>query len=120
MYQEEADWQKRIRAAGWQIAFTPTAEVVHLAGASGRAEPARVEGHFFESLDKYVLKHHGVIGFLLVRAAMLVGCTVRAVGWAALALAAPRRRRAAIHRAWQHLKLVVRQLSTGLPTGGHA
>ncbi|MBE7158101.1 MAG: glycosyltransferase family 2 protein [Rhodospirillales bacterium] len=120
MYQEEADWQKRIRAKGWQIAFTPTAEVIHLAGASGRAEPVRVKGHFFESLDKYVCKHHGVTGFLLVRGAMLVGCTARAVGWAAVALAAPRHREAAIRRAWQHVQLVARQLLTGLPAGRHA
>ncbi len=119
MYQEEADWQKRIHDAGWQIAFTPAAEVVHLGGVSGQAEPARIKGHFFESLDKYVLKHHGVSGFLLVRAAMLVGCGGRAVGWAAVALAKPDRRRAASSRAWHHLRLVVRQLFTGRPAGGH-
>ena len=120
MYQEEADWQRRIHEAGWSVAFTPAAEVVHLAGASGQAEPARISGHFFESLDKYVLKHHGVLGFLLVRGAMLVGCSVRAVGWAVVALAAPHRRKAAVQRAWQHAQLVVRQLLTGLPAGGPA
>ena len=120
MYQEEADWQKRIRDAGWQVLFTPEAEVVHLAGASGKAEPARVSGHFFESLDKYTLKHHGWPGFLLVRGAMLLGCSVRALGWAALALAAPRRRPTAARRARQHLWLVDRQLRTGPPVGGRA
>ena len=118
MYQEEADWQKRIKGAGWRIVFTPTAEVVHLAGASGRDEPVRISGHFFESLDKYMLKHHGVSGFLLVRAAMLLGCSARAVGWAGLALAAPARRAKAFARARQHLWLVRRQVSTGLPAGG--
>ena len=120
MYQEEADWQRRVHEAGWTVAFTPSAEAVHLAGASGRAEPVRISGHFFESLDKYVLKHHGVLGFLLVRSAMLVGCSARALGWTAIALAAPRRRQAAVQRAWQHFRLVVRQLLTGLPAGGPA
>lgn len=118
MYQEEADWQKRIRQAGWRVVFTPAAEVVHLAGASGRAEPVRVSGHFFESLDKYMLKHHGAPGFLLVRGAMLLGCSARAVGWGGLALASPSRRKAAAARARQHLKLVKRQLLTGPPAGG--
>ena len=120
MYQEEADWEKRIKQAGWRIVFTPTAEAVHLAGASGKEEPVRTSGHFFESLDKYMLKHHGVPGFLSVRAAMLLGCSARALGWTGLALAAPARRAKAFARARQHLWLVRRQLSTGLPTGGRA
>ena len=118
MYQEEADWQKRIKAAGWQIVFTPCAEVVHLAGASGKDQPLRTSGHFFESLDKYMLKHHGLIGFLLVRVAMLVGCSGRAFGWAAVALTAPWRRAKAAARARQHLWLVGRQLRTAPPAGG--
>lgn len=120
MYQEEADWQKRIRAAGWQVVFTPAAEVVHLAGASGRDEPVRVNRHFFESLDKYMLKHHGTAGFLSVRAAMLAGGSLRAVGWAARALASPAgsdRRTRAVQRARFHAWLTGRQLSTGLPPG---
>ena len=120
MYQEEADWEKRIKAAGWKIVFTPTAEVVHLAGASGQDEPRRISSHFFESLDKYMLKHHGLSGFLLVRGAMLLGCSVRAVGWAILALVSPWRRSKAFARARQHLMLVGRQLRTGLPAGGRA
>ena len=119
MYQEEAEWQKRIKTAGWQISFTPRAEVVHLAGASGKDQPSRISGHFFESLDKYMLKHHGMTGFLLVRLAMLVGCSGRALGWTAVALATPWRRAKAAARARQHLWLVGRQLRTAPPVGGH-
>lgn len=120
MYQEEADWERRIKQVGWRVVFTPTADVIHLAGASGRDEPLRINHHFFESLDKYMLKHHGLPGFLLVRAAMLLGCSARAVGWTGLALAAPARRTRALARARQHLRLVRRQLRTGFPAGGRA
>jgi N-acetylglucosaminyl-diphospho-decaprenol L-rhamnosyltransferase len=34
MFSEETDWLHRFRAAGWQVWFTPAAEVVHLGGAS--------------------------------------------------------------------------------------
>ena len=34
MFSEETDWLYRFRQAGWQVWFTPTAEVVHLGGAS--------------------------------------------------------------------------------------
>ena len=118
MYQEEADWQKRIRTAGWKVMFTPRAEVIHLAGSSGKDQPLRINGHFFESLDKYTLKHHGLSGFLLVRLAMLVGCSGRAFGWAAVALTTPWRRAKATARARQHLWLVGRQLRTAPPAGG--
>lgn len=34
MFSEETDWLYRFRRAGWQVWFTPAAEVVHLGGAS--------------------------------------------------------------------------------------
>ena len=34
MFSEETDWLHRFRKAGWEIWFTPGAEVVHLGGAS--------------------------------------------------------------------------------------
>ena len=34
MFSEETDWLYRFRRAGWQVWFTPNAEVVHLGGAS--------------------------------------------------------------------------------------
>jgi N-acetylglucosaminyl-diphospho-decaprenol L-rhamnosyltransferase len=34
MFSEETDWLFRFRRAGWQVWFTPYAEVVHLGGAS--------------------------------------------------------------------------------------
>lgn len=114
MYQEEADWQRRFRQAGWEIAFTPAAEAVHFGGASGKGEPARMSHHFFESLDRYALLHHGRRGFLLTRAAMLVGCSLRAVLWSALALV-PARRPRALQKARLHAALVRRQISTPAP-----
>ena len=34
MFSEETDWLHRFRRAGWEVWFTPDAEVVHLGGAS--------------------------------------------------------------------------------------
>ncbi len=114
MYQEEADWQKRIRDAGWLVMFTPSAEVMHIAGASGKEEPVRINQHFFESLDKYLLKHHGLPGFVHLRVAMLVGCLLRWAGWSVVALV-PSRRRFAEKRAHHHAKLFGRQSLTPPP-----
>ena len=115
MYQEEADWQKRIRDAGWRVVFTPTAQVMHIAGASGQEEPTRINQHFFESLDKYLLKHHGWSGFFFLRTAMLAGCLLRTVGWTLAAACLPRRRQQAGQRARRHAWLFARQLLTAPP-----
>jgi GT2 family glycosyltransferase len=116
MYQEEADWQRRIRSAGWRIVFTPSAEVEHLGGASGKAQALRTNEHFFRSLDIYILKHHGWVGFILVRGAMLAGCAWRAIAWALLAVA-PKSRAPASRRARFYGWLFQRQLLMGPPPG---
>src|SRR5207249_4861918 len=92
MYAEETDWQRRMRDGGWEIAFLPSAQVIHLGGASGASDRARINGHFFDSLDRYERKHHGLAGQFSLRCAMIVGCGLRAVLWAIAWLLFPPRR----------------------------
>lgn len=108
MYSEEADWQRRIREAGWDIVFVPDARVRHLGGASGASDKSMTNGYFFDSLDAYVSKHHGVCGLVSLRAAMVVGCFVRACVWGVKALL-PRRRETALPKLRLHLWLLLRQ-----------
>lgn len=75
MYSEETDWQKRIRAAGWVVRFTPDATVVHLGGASHSG--GGIHPEFFVSIDKYQLKHGGWPGLLAFRAGMVTGLLLR-------------------------------------------
>ena len=104
MYSEEADWQKRIQDAGWKVLFTPDARVTHLGGASGAKEAARVNRHFFESLDYYERKHHGLAGLIAFRLAMAVGCGLRTILWTAASLL-PGRRAVALAKARKHSNL---------------
>jgi N-acetylglucosaminyl-diphospho-decaprenol L-rhamnosyltransferase len=89
MYAEETDWQKRMHAAGYEIWFTPSAEVEHWSGASGADNRARINEAFFDSLDTYSHKHHGTAGLLSLRLAMLVGNAVRLPLWIGLWLLRP-------------------------------
>jgi GT2 family glycosyltransferase len=107
MYAEETDLQRRIRDRGQRVWFTPAVEVEHWAGASGLSNNPAVREMFFASLDHYVRKHHGLIGLMSLRAAMIVGCGVRAVGWAALSLWNARARK----RCGEHVWLLWRQLT---------
>jgi GT2 family glycosyltransferase len=56
MFSEETDWCYRFRAAGWQVLFTPDAEVVHVGGGShgGRLFRENVRGHL-----RFFTKHRG-------------------------------------------------------------
>lgn len=70
MYFEDADWCKRIRAAGWAIYFNPQIEIVHLGGQSLKQNPAARRG-YYRSLDYYYRKHFGRLPRLLLRLALL-------------------------------------------------
>jgi hypothetical protein len=89
--------------------FVPDSRFVHLGAGSGGRASTRLNRHFFESLDAYVRKHHGIIGLISLRAAMVVGCLTRAVGWTVSALL-PKRRHLALGKARHHARLVVRQV----------
>lgn len=114
MYSEETDWQRRIHAAGWSIAFTPSARVTHLGGGSGAAntagpkQPWRVSDTFLKSLDYYERKHHGLLGLISFRAAMTVGALMRSAS-AGVMLAIPSRRRTAWDRFRKYADLARRQ-----------
>jgi GT2 family glycosyltransferase len=60
MYSEELDWQKRMRDAGWGIAYTPTAQVVHYEGKSSEQAGAATCIRFSRSKIRYYRKHHGL------------------------------------------------------------
>jgi N-acetylglucosaminyl-diphospho-decaprenol L-rhamnosyltransferase len=72
MYSEELDWCRRIKAAGWEVLYLPTARVIHHEGKSSeQVVPAR-HIHFQSSKVRYFRKHHGkrqaelLRGFLLL------------------------------------------------------
>jgi GT2 family glycosyltransferase len=111
MYAEETDWQLRMRQAGWKIGFTPLARVIHLGGASGAAEKPKINRHFFDSLDYYEVKHHGIVGLILLRAAMIIGSAPRMIGWSILFACSPTRRATAKAKMRLLSWLLVRQLT---------
>jgi GT2 family glycosyltransferase len=111
LYAEETDWQRRMTDKGWKIVFTPQAQVTHLGGASGASEKVKVNSHFFEGLDRYERKHHGLGGLLVLRLAMTLGCLARAVAWTLVMLARPGRRRAARSKVRMNSWLLLRQMT---------
>jgi hypothetical protein len=67
---EEVDWCRRARQAGWEVAFVPSARVLHYGGQSMKsqgpgADRFRVELH--RSILSYFQKHYGRLQTLLLR-----------------------------------------------------
>jgi N-acetylglucosaminyl-diphospho-decaprenol L-rhamnosyltransferase len=67
MYSEELDWCRRIKAAGWQVIYLPTAVVIHHEGKSSeQVVPAR-HIYFQSSKVRYFRKHHGAVAAEVLR-----------------------------------------------------
>jgi len=59
MYSEELDWCRRFQAAGWRVAYVPSAEVVHQEGGSSRLDLVARDQAFQASKLRYAAKWHG-------------------------------------------------------------
>ena len=59
LYEEDADLCLRLRQAGWRIAFTPEAEVIHRLGSSMAKAPALSRIEYQRSHLRYYRKHNG-------------------------------------------------------------
>jgi GT2 family glycosyltransferase len=67
MYSEELDWCRRFNAAGWRVAYVPSAEVVHLEGGTSRADLIARDQRFQASKLAYAAKWHGPLLALALR-----------------------------------------------------
>ena len=105
LYSEETDWQVRIRQLGWMIHWVPEAVAIHLGGSSGVSQREVVREHFYESVDRYFLKHFGRVGALSLRCATVVGAALR---WFGAVLCASTHRKK--NSAWVFLRQTTRAL----------
>lgn len=62
LYWEDVDLCLRLRAAGWRLVFTPSAEVVHRQGASKERSGGRALAEYHRSHLRFYRKHNGVLG----------------------------------------------------------
>jgi GT2 family glycosyltransferase len=79
LFSEETDWCYRLREAGWKSYFYPGAEIVHVGGASWRAESAtlfteQVRGHL-----RFLAKHRGRKTAARARRVLLAGLRLRSL-----------------------------------------
>ncbi|MEO6213274.1 MAG: glycosyltransferase family 2 protein [Vicinamibacterales bacterium] len=58
LYTEDVDFCASVRAAGWQVLFTPQSVVVHLRGRSRASAPRAVHAAYRRSQLAFYAKHH--------------------------------------------------------------
>jgi GT2 family glycosyltransferase len=58
MFNEDVDWCRRMKLAGWEVVYVPDAVVVHHIGASRRKVSARVIYGRHRGMIHYFHKHH--------------------------------------------------------------
>ena len=78
MYSEELDWCRRFRAAGWGVAYVPTAEVLHSEGASSRQDLGARDRLFQASKLQYAAKWHGPGAARALRTYLIIEYLLRA------------------------------------------
>jgi GT2 family glycosyltransferase len=61
LYEEDVDLCRRVRQAGWDVLFTPAAEVVHHLGRSVARDPERARFEYQRSHLRYYDKHNGAL-----------------------------------------------------------
>jgi N-acetylglucosaminyl-diphospho-decaprenol L-rhamnosyltransferase len=71
MYFEELDWCRRSRAAGWEIHYVPTAQVIHYEGKSSEQVLAARTIRFQRSKVRYFCKYYGAGWALVIRLFLL-------------------------------------------------
>lgn len=73
MYGEEIDWQMRMRKAGHQVWFTPSARIVHYGGGSSRNAVTQMKKMELENRARFVAKHYPPASQALYRAKAAAG-----------------------------------------------
>jgi GT2 family glycosyltransferase len=81
LYLEETEWQRRVRAAGYEVQIVPGAVVEHLVRGGGEAALAP-SPHFLDSAMRYLTNtegHRPATARLVLRAALLLSTLTLAV-----------------------------------------
>jgi len=107
MYSEEIDLCFRLRRAGWQLFWLPTASIVHFGGQSTHQVAETMFLHLYRGKILYFKKHHGAVTGFLYKLILLLTAVARLAMTPLIFITDRRRRRnrqQLARRYWQLLK----------------
>lgn len=85
-YAEEMDWCYRAWRYGWQVYFTPGAEVLHYGGQSSDPVSPTIFVQLHRARYQFYRKHHSVLSSVVARFVMLGGAALRTCIWSLIVL----------------------------------
>jgi GT2 family glycosyltransferase len=83
VYGEETDWCYRFRKAGWKVAFTPAASIIHYGGASTAQTASAMSLQRRGSILLFIKKHYNRLAYWFCCFLTLVFFLVRIPYWLA-------------------------------------
>lgn len=113
MYSEELDWCKRIKAAGWQIVYLPTAQIIHHYGKSSEQAVTSRHINFQRAKLRYFWKYHGRPAANLLRLFLLLSYLWQLLLEGAKGLVGHKRA-----LRWQRIGSYWQVIKSGLPPAG--
>ncbi len=81
MYAEETDWCYRFKQAGWNVLFTPQAEIIHHGGQSSRNMRPEMLIELRLSILKFIMKHKGRLQHAIASVLILLFVGTRLGVW---------------------------------------
>ena len=85
LYFEEVDLCRRLKQAGWRVAFVRDAMVTHTGGQSSQTVRAEALRHRYCSLFAYYRKHHPAWQLCILKCAVQLGTLLRAGDYTCIA-----------------------------------
>jgi GT2 family glycosyltransferase len=91
-FQSEADWCLRIRRAGWEVAYVPDVEIIHLWGRTTNVKSYWAHIRFHVNRYYFIRKHYGNVAFHVFRLIMSLNAMLRLLNFLVVWLVDPDRR----------------------------
>jgi GT2 family glycosyltransferase len=110
-FQCEPDWCLRIRRAGWQVAYVPEVEVMHVGGAHSGTTMIKSRANIIRShVNRYyfIRKHYGIAAMHLLRVIMSAGALLRLLKYIAVWVLSVGRRSEAGPKIGAYWRIVLR------------
>lgn len=102
IYQEEVDWCRRFKRAGWDVFFFPEATIIHNHSASSSKDPLRFAAEQIKSKKTYWKKHHSRIAVKIFSLIFLIYHGLRIVSYSIFYIIAPLERIQSLQRLSKH------------------
>jgi len=99
MYGEETDWCWRAKKAGWNIVFTPDAQIIHLGGQSSKQVRRKMLLQLRSGILMFVRKNRNYVIYLIACLLISMWFAIRIIPWLAAVIVKPGQWRNSLMRA---------------------